>query len=195
MNAAETSAPTSAVPSLARRQIITAGALTAVGLVSVPSRATAEPNAEISSTEEAIHQERVFKAGRRRVYDALTVEGQFDRIIQLSGVMKADAMAKTQQPTKLSARAGADFALFGGYIVGRQIELVPNELIVQAWRVSNWARGTYSIARFELTDQDGGSTQLVFDHRAFPKGLAAHLASGWQQNYWDPLTKFLAKRF
>jgi activator of HSP90 ATPase len=76
-------------------------------------------------------------------------------------------------------------------IVGRQIELVPNELIVQAWRVMNWARGTYSIARFELTDQ-GESTKLVFDHTAFPKGQAKHLASGWQEHYWDPLIKYLA---
>ena len=105
--------------------------------------------------------------------------------------MKADAMAKMQQPTKLSPQAGTDFALFGGYIVGRQIELVPDELIVQAWRVLTWDRGVYSIARFELSET-GGLTQLVFDHRAFPRGQAQHLASGWQEHYWDPLTRFLA---
>jgi hypothetical protein len=175
----------------ARRQIITAGALTIAGMTTRPSLAFAESNPEISSTEEAIHQERVFRAGRQLVYEALTVERQFDKIVQLSGVMKADAMAKMQTPTKLSPYAGGAFALFGGYIVGRQIELVPNELVVQAWRVLNWARGTYSIARFELSDQ-GGSTKLVFDHTAFPKGQAEHLASGWQEHYWDPLTKLLA---
>jgi activator of HSP90 ATPase len=191
MHTTKTSPPTSARPSLSRRQIITAGALTVVGIASRPSQANADPNAEILSAEEAIHQERVFKAGRQRVYEALTVEGRFDKIIQLSGVMKADVMAKMQKPTKLSPHAGGSFALFGGYIIGRQIELVPNELIVQAWRVLKWARGTYSIARFELTDQ-GGSTKLVFDHKAFPKGQAENLASGWQEHYWDPLTKYLA---
>jgi activator of HSP90 ATPase len=191
MYTTETLQPTSPHPNGVRRQIITAGALTLAGIASRPSPAIANPNAEILSGEEAIHQERVFKAGRQRVYEALTVESQFDKVIQLSGAMKADVMAKRQQPTKLSPHAGGAFALFGGYIVGRQIELVPNELIVQAWRVLSWARGTYSIARFELTDQ-GESTKLLFDHKAFPKGEAEHLASGWQENYWDPLTKFLA---
>jgi activator of HSP90 ATPase len=174
-----------------RRQLITAGALAMVGVIARPSPALAESNAEISRTEESIHQERVFTAGRKRVYAALTVERQFDKIIQLSGVLKADSMAKMQNPTKLSPHAGGAFALFGGYIVGRQLELVPDELIVQAWRVLSWARGAYSIARFELSDQ-AGATKIVFDHTAFPKGQAEHLASGWQEHYWDPLTKLLA---
>ena len=174
-----------------RRQIITAGALAVAAVALGPAPAIADANPEILSDEEAIHQERVFKARRQRVYQALTVEGQFDKIIQLSGVMKADVMAKMRQPTKLSLHPGGTFSLFGGYIVGRQIELAPDELIVQAWRVQSWPRGIYSIARFELNDQDG-STQLIFDHTAFPKGHAEHLASGWQEHYWDPLTKFLA---
>jgi activator of HSP90 ATPase len=159
-------------------------------MASRPSPAIADPNSEILSGEEAIHQERVFKAGRQRVYEALTVESQFDKLVQMSGAMKSAAMAKKQQPTKLSPQPGGAFALFGGYIVGRQIELVTNELIVQAWRVLNWPQGTYSIVRFELIDQ-GESTKLLFDHRAFPKGQADHLASGWQENYWDPLAKFV----
>jgi activator of HSP90 ATPase len=190
MPTTKTSSPTSAQSGLQRRQFITAGALTALGIASPPSRAGADPSGEILSAEEAIHQERVFKAERQRIYEALTVESQFEKIIQLSGVMKADAMAKMQKPTKLSPHAGGAFALFGGYIVGRQIELVPNELIVQAWRVLSWARGTYSIARFALTDS-AGATKLVFDHTAFPKGQAEHLASGWQEHYWDPLARFL----
>jgi activator of HSP90 ATPase len=86
---------------------------------------------------------------------------------------------------------GGTFALFGGYIVGRHIELVPNELIVQAWRVGSWDRGIYSIIRFQLTEQ-GAGTKIIFDHTGFPKGQAEHLASGWQEHYWDPLEKFLS---
>jgi len=161
------------------------------GMASRPAPAIADPNAEILSAEEAIHQERTFNAGRRRVYAALTDEKLFDRIVRLSGIMKADANAKMQHPTVLSPHAGGTFALFDGYIVGRQLELVRNELIVQAWRVLNWPRGVYSIARFELSEQ-AGVTKITFDHTGFPKGAAAHLASGWQEHYWDPLTKMLA---
>jgi hypothetical protein len=65
-----------------RRQIIVAGALTVAGMGLRSSPAIAGPDVEILSGEEAIHQERVFRAGRQRVYEALTVQGQFDRIIE-----------------------------------------------------------------------------------------------------------------
>ena len=178
-------------PSLVRRRVITAGALTIVGVAARPSETLAKPNNEISRTEEAIHQVRVFHALRQRVFAALTVESQFDKIIQLSGVMNSKELKGMRTPTSLSAQVGSSFALFGGFIVGRQIELIPNELIVQAWRVLHWPAGMFSIARFALSDQDG-STKLVFNHAAFPKGQAEELASGWQENYWNPLLKFLA---
>ena len=191
MTAPITPTSTSTPQALKRRQIITSGALAIVGVFARPSPVLAESNAEISRSEESIHQERTFTAERTRVYAVLTVEKQFDRIVQLSGVMKADAMAKMQHPTKLSPHVGGTFSLFDGYIIGRQLELVPDELIVQAWRVLSWPRGVYSIARFELSEQ-AGVTKIVFDHTGFPKGAAEHLASGWQEHYWDPLTKVLA---
>jgi activator of HSP90 ATPase len=175
-------------PGLSRREFIAAGALT-TALLSLSPPAAADTSPEISSSEEAIHQERVFKADHKRVYDALTIESQFDKIVQLSGVMKADAAA-LQKPTKLSPNEGGAFTLFGGYIYGRQVELVPNELIVQAWRVLGWPNGVYSIARFALVEENG-ATRVVFDHAAFPKGKAQHLAAGWQEHYWEPLRRFL----
>jgi activator of HSP90 ATPase len=175
----------------ARREFIT-GALAIAGITARTRSALAEPNPEVSSSEEAIHQKRTFAADRGRVYAALTVEAQFDRIVRLSGVMKADTQAPMRHPTKMSPHVGGAFSLFDGYIIGRQVELVPNDRIVQAWRVQNWPRGLYSIARFELSEQ-AGVTTIEFDHTGFPKGAAEHLASGWQEHYWDPLTKVLAE--
>lgn len=91
---------------------------------------------------------------------------------------------------KIEARAGGAFSLFDGHIIGRNIELVPDRRIVQAWRVVDWPEGIYSIARFEL-DAQGSGTRLVFDHTSFPAGLHDHLASGWQERYWAPLKKYL----
>jgi len=69
--------------------------------------------------------------------------------------------------------AGA-FSLFKGHIVGRNLELVPNERIVQAWRVVTWPEAAYSIVRFELKPH-GSGTHVVFDHIGFPDGLHDHL--------------------
>ena len=100
------------------------------------------------------------------------------------------SMSLGNSPTEISKEAGGAFTIFGGHIVGRQIELLPGERIVQAWRVTDWKPGVYSIAKFELTEH-GSGTRIVFDHTGFPTGLAQHLASGWREHYWGPLEKYL----
>jgi uncharacterized protein YndB with AHSA1/START domain len=92
---------------------------------------------EISRTAESIHQEPIFKSSRKRVYEALTDAKQFDKVIQLSGVMQS--MHLGDKPAEISREVGGAFTLFGGYITGRHVELVPNERIVQAWRTAGWA--------------------------------------------------------
>jgi activator of HSP90 ATPase len=181
--------PTSDRHAPTRRQVITGAAIAVAGVVMHPLPVLADASDEVSHTAEAIHQERLFKASRKRVYEALTVTKQFAQVTH--DLMQSAVMSKMQKPTVISPRVGGTFALFGGYIVGRHIELVSNELIVQAWRVGSWDRGIYSITRFQLTDQ-GAGTKIIFDHAGFPKGQAEHLASGWQEHYWDPLEKFLS---
>jgi activator of HSP90 ATPase len=125
----------------------------------------------------------------KRVFQALTDAKQFDKVIQLGATIKT--MSLGNKPTEISRDAGGTFTLFGGYVTGRHIELLPDERIVQAWHAGSWEPGVYSIAQFELTEQ-GSGTKLVFNHRGFPKGLGEHLATGWKINYWEPLEKFLA---
>lgn len=153
-------------------------------------KALADTNEEISHSAEAIHQVVAFNASPKRIYEALTNAKQFDKIIELSGVKQS--MHLGDKTAEISGKAGDAFSLFGGYIVGRNIELVPNERIVQAWRAGNWNPGVYSIASFQLIAQ-GPGTSLVFDHTGFPKGDAESLASGWRAHYWEPLTKLLAQ--
>ncbi len=172
-----------------RRQAIAGVAMAFGGLTLGSTKAWAAPEEEISHTAEAIHQEPVFKASRKRVYEALIDAKQFDKVIQLSGAMQAMHLA--DKPAEIGREVGGPFALFGGYITGRHVELAANERIVQAWRVGRWDAGVYSIARFELAEQDSG-TKIVFDHTGFPKGEAESLASGWKSHYWEPLAKFLA---
>jgi activator of HSP90 ATPase len=181
--------PTLPLFSTARRRVITGGGLAIGCLAMRSSPVMADAEDGVSHSAESIHQEPLIKATRQRVYGALTATEQFDKVTELSGAMKF--LSQMKKPTEISQQAGGAFALFGGYIVGRQIELVPNELIVQAWRVGSWDRGLYSIARFELTEQGEGTT-IHFDHTGFPKGQAEHLASGWHAQYWDPLSKFLS---
>ena len=143
---------------------------------------------EISHTAEAIHQEVIFNASRKRVYEALTDTSQFDKVVQLSEAGRSIA----NRATRISPEVGGTFSIFGGYIVGRHIEMIPNERLVQAWREVSWPPGLYSIVKFELAEQ-GAETKLVFDHTGFPEGAAKHLAIGWKANYWEPLRKSLGQ--
>jgi activator of HSP90 ATPase len=178
--------------SISRRDIILAGGTAiAATMLAQTSSAAAQTNGIFRSAE-CIHQEVRFTSSPKRVYEALTESKQFDHVVQLSGVMQSAALAQMKSPTHISAHAGEAFALFGGYITGRQIELVPSELIVQAWRTGSWDHGVYSIARFAFV-KSGAGTTLQFDHTGFPVGEADHLASGWQDNYWNPLHKYLAE--
>jgi uncharacterized protein YndB with AHSA1/START domain len=176
--------------SLSRRQMITGAGFAIGGLAIGSANAWAEAEEEISHAAEAIHLEPVFKASRKRVYEALTDAKQFHKVALLSAAVKS-GMAPATKPAEISTEAGGAFSLFGGYITGRQIELVPNERIVQVWRAGSWDPGSYSIAKFVLVEE-GSGTKIVFDHTGFPKGQAEHLTEGWKTNYWEPLEKFLA---
>ena len=158
--------------------------LRAAALIAFGPIAGVRQGGEVTHDAESIHQEVTINASRARVYRALTDAAQFSAMTKFSMVPKA-------VPAVIGRDAGSAFALFDGHIVGRQLELVPDQRIVQAWRVADWAPGIFSIARFELKEQ-GAKTTIVFDHTGFPKGLGRHLAEGWHANYWTPLQKSLS---
>ena len=168
-----------------RRQVIAGVAIAFGGLTLGATEVWAEADGEISRTAESIHQEPVFKANRKRVYEALTDVKLFNSAAMQTGI------SVEKVSTQISREAGGAFSLFGGIIVGRHIELVPDQRIVQAWRVAYWDPGVYSIAKFELAEQGEGA-KIIFDHTGFPQGQAEHLVAGWKAHYWEPLEKFLA---
>jgi uncharacterized protein YndB with AHSA1/START domain len=173
-----------------RRQAIVGVAMALNGLALGSTRAWGGDEGEISHNAESIHQTVAFKASRRRVYEVLTDPRQFDHVVQLSDAMKT-RMPPGAPPTQISSVVGGPFSMFGGLIVGRHLDLVPNERIVQAWRPVYWKPGVYSIVKFELGDS-GSGTELVLDHRGFPDGDGQTLLDGWNANYWEPLAKYLA---
>jgi activator of HSP90 ATPase len=124
-----------------------------------------------------IHQEIVFKTTPEHLYEVLMDAKQHSA---LSG----------GAPAEISRDVGGSWSAFGGEISGRNVELMPNRRIVQAWRSKNWAEGVYSIVRFEIK-REGSETRLVLDHTGFPDGEREHLNGGWQKMYWEPLKRQL----
>jgi len=137
---------------------------------------TAAANAQSGKTGGNIRQEVDFNAPPARIYSVLLDAKQFG--------------AFTKESAEIRPEAGGAFRLFGGRIEGRNVELVPNQRIVQAWRPASWPAGVYSIVRFELTAH-GSGTRIVFDHTGFPEANREQLSEGWPRNYWEPLRSYL----
>jgi activator of HSP90 ATPase len=168
-----------------RRKFL-AGIAVMVGVCGFGSRAVIEaqepsmkeiPGAEANRKRTSLHYQEDFNATPQRVYDALLDAKQF---AAFSGL-----------PAEIEPKAGGAFSLFSAQIVGRNVELVAGQRIVQAWRPASWAPGVYSIVRFEIKPRATGST-MVLDHTGFPEGLADHLNSGWKEHYLDPMRKYFA---
>ena len=174
-----------------RRELFgTAGLLVAAVLSPIETLASQENSDGISRSAESIHQEPLFKAGVKRVYELLTEAAQFDKVVRLSAAMQGGMQLPTT-PTTISKEPGGAFSLFGGHIRGRHLELLSPDRVVQAWRAESWPAGVYSIVRFVLAEEDK-NTRVVFDHTGFPVGQAVHLADGWRSNYGEPMAKVLA---
>ncbi len=93
-------------------------------------------------------------------------------------------------PAVINATAGGAFSCFGGMITGLNLELVPGQRLVQAWRAKSWPEGTYSIVRFDLAAAPGG-TRMAFTQSSHPAEQHDHLAEGWKKMYFEPLTAYL----
>lgn len=81
--------------------------------------------------------------------------------------------------------------------IHQQASMVPGRRVVQAWRFPVWNPGRYSIVRFTLEPEDGG-TRLVIDQDGEPDELDAlgchrtwhdHLDANWPTFYLVPLAK------
>ena len=112
-----------------------------------------------------VNQTVKFDAGVERVYQAIADSTEHS--------------AFTGVPALLSTEPGGPFTTHGGAIEGRVLELIPNERIVQAWRVADWPKGVYSIVQYEFTG-DSNSSVITLTHSGLPEDAAEHIAQGWQ---------------
>lgn len=125
----------------------------------------------------AITQQVTIKAAPDAVYNILTDSTKFT---EMTGGRAAD----------ISQEEGGKVSLFGGGIEARNIELVPNKRVVQAWRAADWPDGLYSIISFNL-DVEGSGTKISFAQSGHPDEAEEHLKSGWHQMYWNPMNEMV----
>ncbi|HEY2466317.1 MAG TPA: SRPBCC family protein [Terracidiphilus sp.] len=150
---------------------------TAITRASAQQAPMQEPPPNTADRRTSIHQEIELKGTPERLYSVLLDSKKF--------------AAFTGLPAEIETSAGGTFKTFGGLIEGRNVELIADQRIVQAWRPASWPAGIYSLVHFELKASGTGTT-LNLDHTGFPEGDYDHLLFGWNHRYWEPLKKYLA---
>ena len=90
----------------------------------------------------------------------------------------------------IEKKEGTNFKTHDGYISGRTLQIVKDELIVQSWRGSDWNKSDTDstfILRFEQSGNDG---ILNMVHANIPNEHCAGIKDGWNEYYWKPWKEY-----
>ncbi|OGN92852.1 MAG: hypothetical protein A2Z75_07305 [Chloroflexi bacterium RBG_13_50_10] len=98
----------------------------------------------------------------------------------------------TDSQASMSRKTGGKFSVYGGDIAGVNLELIPDQKIVQSWRYSDWPEGHYSKVTFSLKAVKEG-TRLTFTQTEVPDEHYEDIAQGWRDYYWAPMKEMLEK--
>ena len=127
-----------------------------------------------------IKQKVRFKASPDTIYDLLAYSTQRSHVTGLKA--------------NLSNRVGGTFSADNGRVTGVNVDLVPGERIVQAWRRKDFPEGVFSMAAVTLTPLPNGGTELVLTHRGVPKALLDDTEEHWRRQYWDRMRVHLTTK-
>jgi uncharacterized protein YndB with AHSA1/START domain len=93
----------------------------------------------------------------------------------------------------MSDEIGAEVSAWDGYITGSNLELVPGERIVQAWRTSEFAdEHADSVVTVTLESVEEG-TLLTLVHSNVPDSHRSYEEGGWESQYFDPMKAYFAR--
>jgi activator of HSP90 ATPase len=99
--------------------------------------------------------------------------------------------AFTGAAVKIAARVGAKFEAFDGALSGTILQLVPNRLIVQSWRSTEFGRRDFDstlILSF-WPEKNGGRIDVT--HVNVADCDFAGVSEGWSKYYWLPWRNYL----
>lgn len=103
--------------------------------------------------------------------------------------------AATVMPAKVSCKVGGKWSAFSGMILGKNLVLVPNRMIVQAWRSAEWKKADPdSILVVTFEKAAGGDTTVHLVHVGVPLYDPQGVIQGWVKFYWEPWKVYLDAR-
>ena len=94
-----------------------------------------------------------------------------------------------------SSKLNGAFTAWDGYISGKNLELLPDEKIIQEWRAADFAEDDKSsLLQLNFESAGRGKTKLTLSHSHLPDNLADSLKSGWREHYFIPMKAYYSKK-
>jgi activator of HSP90 ATPase len=99
----------------------------------------------------------------------------------------------TGAPAKVSRKPGAAFSAFAGALRGKNLLIVPNKMIVQAWRSSAFKKSDADSVLILTFSKTPSGTRVDLVHANVPEQDHQGVTEGWGKHYWEPWRAYLAK--
>jgi activator of HSP90 ATPase len=127
-----------------------------------------------------ITQNVVFKNAKTSVLYSMYLDSKHHKAITVG------------HPATISAKEGSKFTVYDGYITGKNLQLIKDELIVQSWRGSDWSKKDADSTFIMLFEQKGKDVIIHMTHANLPDKHADDIKQGWIDYYWKPWKKYLS---
>jgi activator of HSP90 ATPase len=102
--------------------------------------------------------------------------------------------AATGMPAEVDREIGGSFSAFGGKIRGKTLALVPDRMIVQAWRASHWKKNDPDSILILIFSKAKSGGKIDLTHVNVPAYDRKGVTNGWPTFYWKPWKAYLAKK-
>lgn len=102
--------------------------------------------------------------------------------------------AATGGRAKIGRKEGAAFTAWNGKLRGKNLLIIPNRLVMQAWRATHWpASDPDSMLLLRFREAPGGG-QVDLLHVNVPDHDHKGVTQGWKKYYWQPWKKYIAAK-
>jgi activator of HSP90 ATPase len=102
--------------------------------------------------------------------------------------------AITGAPVKIAGRPGAPFAAFNGALSGTVLQVVPNRLIIQSWRSTQFARKDLDSTLVLSFWPHKSGARIELTHVNIADADVAGVSEGWSKYYWVPWRAYLQQK-
>lgn len=93
----------------------------------------------------------------------------------------------------ITAVVGKNFTAWDGYISGTNLELIPHNKIVQAWRTTSFKDSDKDSNIEIILNEIKGKTKLTLTHSIIPKD-GEDYKKGWEDYFFKPMKDYFLEK-